>query len=364
MIEGDIDLTENLDFYREKKTLEDKVYLQGSRGYRKPRIPWKKRPPKLSLKSLAKHEDNQSSYQPTTTSSSNTSLYWTTNSWSYTLPMVTNTITNISDNMQLFGIASDYYDYNYNSTYSIGVDMWNDSTGITITYNGSNNGVDAYSLKADVKREVFPSRKSFVKFLKDIIEQGLVQRCHECKRYFFSYKNQYSGRCPDCRKSDYFEDSSVVEAIKTIRRSCKRRNFIERMCYDRDLAWGVEGHDSNDDYVIEFDDWHWLFADKMIRSDILHHIGVERRDMENEKRPIPWLRKLSYRIYNDYMKSLYEDDVDYSKYLTNMGWIGVHKTEHVYEDSDIDDDTELVLHWNNDTNNWEIEEVSYEQRRR
>ena len=38
MVQGDIDLTENLDFYREKKTLEDKVFLD--KGWERKAIPW------------------------------------------------------------------------------------------------------------------------------------------------------------------------------------------------------------------------------------------------------------------------------------------------------------------------------------
>lgn len=39
---------------------------------------------------------------------------------------------------------------------------------------------------------------------------------------------------------------------------------------------------------------------------------------------IPWLQKLSSRIYQDYIEDLHEEK-DYSSYLTNMGWLGIHE---------------------------------------
>ena len=46
-------------------------------------------------------------------------------------------------------------------------------------------------------------------------------------------------------------------------------------------------------------------------------------DYYQEKRKIPWLKKLADRIYKDYIQDLF-DEQDYSKYLTNYGWLGLH----------------------------------------
>ena len=43
-----------------------------------------------------------------------------------------------------------------------------------------------------------------------------------------------------------------------------------------------------------------------------------------ERIKIPWLRKLNSRIYDDYMRELRYGEEDYSSYLTNMHWLGIH----------------------------------------
>ena len=43
-----------------------------------------------------------------------------------------------------------------------------------------------------------------------------------------------------------------------------------------------------------------------------------------ERIKIPWLRKLNSRIYDDYMRDLRYGEEDYSSYLTNMHWLGIH----------------------------------------
>ena len=48
---------------------------------------------------------------------------------------------------------------------------------------------------------------------------------------------------------------------------------------------------------------------------------IYRKDIREE---IPWFRNLNNWILNDYMKDLYDDDRDYSYWLTNMSWLGLH----------------------------------------
>ena len=43
----------------------------------------------------------------------------------------------------------------------------------------------------------------------------------------------------------------------------------------------------------------------------------------NPERKIPWLRRLMSRIYHDYIDDLKEEQ-DYSKYLTDMGWLRIN----------------------------------------
>lgn len=366
MIEGDIDLTENLDFYREKKTLEDKVYLQGSRGYSKPKIPWKKRQNKLPSKYLNDPQvplDYKLCYQPTSTSSY-VSWHWTPEEGTYIIDIpVANMAISVNNDEEFGSYQVSNIVANGNNSWTLHYDstlpMYNmtDWTCCWTNYStndSTSNDTTVYTYREEEK-EIFPSRKKFAKIIKTLVDKGIVERCRECGRYFFKYKIFQTNACPDCKKKDYFEDSPTMNAIKKIRHSGKRKDFIEAMCYNHDLAWGIEGYDA-DDCVYEFDAWHWMFGDKMIRSDILHHIGHDKREFSGENRNIPWLKDMSHRSYYDYMKSLYEEEEDYMKYLTNMGWIGVHKTEHVYEDNDIDSE-DMVLNWNVGINNFESEEA-------
>lgn len=68
----------------------------------------------------------------------------------------------------------------------------------------------------------------------------------------------------------------------------------------------------------------------------------EKKEEESER--IPWLDNLSYRIYNDYIKDLFEEQ-DYSRYLTDMGWLGLFSSSNTTNTtrlSDPDDDIPIL----------------------
>lgn len=69
---------------------------------------------------------------------------------------------------------------------------------------------------------------------------------------------------------------------------------------------------------------------------------AKEKNKEKESERIPWLDNLSYRIYDDYIKDLFEEQ-DYSEYLTNMSWLGLSSSSSdINEARLLDEDLPII----------------------
>ena len=355
MIEGDIDLTEGLDFYREKKTLEDKVYLPALRAFNK--MPWKKKskkPPKnwlnRTLSDIQRLEDINRDNGLYDTTYSN---YSTTNSSNWTLyvddqPISVGTYNYddaiwMSNDSGLVSYCINQTTSNTNNWYSY-YDIDNNSTSISIAT--GNHTLYWSNINGTLEIDAKPVKKPLFKYrelgdsLKNLLEKSVLDTCADCKRHYFP-TSRYSSICPECRKKEESESSENLRKMKKIFSNNDSKDVIERLIDKYDLAYWYGGNSWNwgkafeEDYDDGFDTQSDLFIDCYIRGTKLDRIGVDRRDNPgeyNETRKVPWLRKLSLRNYDNYMKNLWDEyDEENMEYLTKMSWIGVKKTEHVYE---------------------------------
>lgn len=260
-IEGDIDLTQNLDFYRKK-------------------------PPMLLPKNvnLGKHkEDNldtifSSSFDGNITYYNNDTSTLHIYNYDDSSIYSTNTISfNISNNISTT--------YNISSTIST-------STFDNIHISISNN--DWTSMKKTVKRQIF----NLWDHIDKILPINLVSRCSKCHKLLL-FANQFSRQGYICKC-----------------KSCERNKDINFGQYHYN-KFVFNTRDRSEEY--EFYDiipWENYFEDNDKSS-----LWI-RWSYSKNKRKIPWLRDLDSSIYDDYIEDLKEEQ-DYSSYLTNMGWIGI-----------------------------------------
>ena len=329
MVEGDIDLTENLDFYREKMTFADK--LAKLRRF-KSKLPWAGKEYKpfaekhwlnqvlgdlldsnkywytANGNSVTWHQfSNSSSYELTldtgmmtysldtnystiepSTTSGLSNVYWTYNTWTtndntYAMNTVLNYISSSTDD-----IIDEQYDY----------------------VGGFRSGYIEY-------KEPFKIGLDRPRFFHALDGVLTVNKCDECGKKFIYIKNRYLGtRCRDCNKV-YMKEKRHDDAFLMIIRH--KKSFEQRQ---------IDKYGFDNTYI-DFSEYHR----PELRSAYKRKQAIERigwMGHEAKDRPIPWLQKLSYRAYREYMESIEEgEEQDHLEYLTNMNWIGVRKTHHV-----------------------------------
>lgn len=259
MIDGDIDLTENLDFRKDKPDQYD------SNKYEL--VPWKGK--EVSDIEISISDDYLFDHISTTT-------YTTTMSYTNTSPSL-----NIS--------------YNNSNTSGSGINMLTNGNPVSYTFTYAYNDIlssftaydNSYSLQSYSNHDVWITTNydTMVKYVqtdhveKDIFgydrkkkaEDKIIPICSICNKLGHEYCNPYYD---DSHKSS----SDIIKALGD------RNRYI-----------------IIDDNYIPWDDKESLHKKK-------------------EKRSIPWLRNLINRIYDDYIKDLFEEQ-DYTSYLTNYTWL-------------------------------------------
>lgn len=313
MIKGDIDLTEKLDFYHDKPKDDNKLL---------PALPWKKE------------------YGVVTTDSEEASR------WIYHYLGSNPRISVVNSDIELAWSSLDtdlnYYptstatttiSTNYNSNLTFTYNSWNDepivsyntnTTTMNITWTSNNNwnGVittfdgqpislghksDLYKKKPlDLPYKIKPKEDSYT----------VIKYCDCCgKKFIRADKGFY---CKECQEKQN-KKNLFQTAWQNIRRSAWTKNdylrgyFVwqdER--YQNIFPWDNDGiYSSHQDEIID--------SAQALRE-LKRRVGSATKRL----RDIPWLTKLNSRIFDDYKEELENGEKDYSSYLTNMGWLGIH----------------------------------------
>lgn len=324
MIQGDIDLTEQLDFYRNKpKKIEKGTSI----------VPWKGRDQKdlvttingRSYDSWVYHNAFTFSLNPTTTVINSSYTTYTTDNLMYYYDIDNSTWNgNISTTVHynitpqtvisssnLIPVASDddlaedeHVIDSGNSTDIIIEDISENHDTVISTYNTWYSYNDPYTVTLEyVKPEpVDPIKARFYRG-NNRKEKVVGKECCFCGK-------RTIGTC-ECYKTGIYNDQYEMRKRFTTKKVRNRK--VDNIHYQNALKYRFSEN-------IRF----LLFGTRAITKKNERYLDP-RHTMKNRYRRIPWLDKLIGRVYEDYMKDLYEEQ-DYSSYLTNMGWLRIHET--------------------------------------
>lgn len=296
-IKGDIDLTQNLDFYRKKpkKLLPANVNL--SRPITKDRLVVNN----LSLTNyeFTIHHGTYSDYVTYNTYDNGTTISISNSDWGNTWESIYhNDISSISNSSTNSSIVVSATEPNgtviSSATYSIKLNYSNYSYSNTL----KKISEKLFSLWKHVE-------KKFME--KDSIK---VVSCSNCGIMYITTENSKGYHlCKECNRLESALDKMMncMDGYGFIRKP-------ERAYYGR-VPW-----DNDNPY------------------DKRNRVSFSGRGSSN--RPIPWLRHLNHRIYEDYMDELEGEEKNYDSYLTNMGWIGVRQNRH--DEIDQEDELETI----------------------
>lgn len=268
MIEGDIDLTEKLDFYRDKEKKES-----NNKYYRKA-LPWRKEKNQESISIISNLDPWSRSISYYTNIPA--AITWTTLNNNISFDNYTSII-----NAPITSSNTNYTTF-YTTTYST---INNNYTG-NIRWIDENSGVIEYDSiwNDDITIEEVNNLEN---------EDYYIPLFGKPKKPKYKSPMVYNTRC-GCKRTlgrckHYKEPKS--DAFKNIRR---RKQSLHEFT---------------------------------IGSYREYHNFIERfkgKPNNSRKARIPWLSKLKSWMYDDYMKDLFSEQ-DYSSYLTNMGWLRIHR---------------------------------------
>lgn len=242
MIKGDIDLTENMDFYHERSVRENKCLRT---------IPWEENKPKTECgKFVSYYIDNtfSSPYYWHLLYNSNTSYY--------------------IDDVLEYSISTDGDGY--------------DTLSYSIHYNTNQRSVNYNTI------EDHP------------------------EYYITTYNNSANLSYNYIGGGDIFDK---IEDKFPWKRKSRRHIFSEKLISRRVLTDNNSLKNSKN-CLEQFENKKDLSVPRTINLSEKHKKPIQ------SKRGIPWYDNLEYRIYEDYIRDLNEE-TDYSRYLTNRGWLGL-----------------------------------------
>jgi hypothetical protein len=284
MIAGDIDLTENLDFYHDKPDTKD----LSSSG--KP-IPWRRKSDDLTWRT----------WSVTATSSSWDTVisYGDSARDNFIYDLISSHIYNHTSTTSCTTAINYYMNAEYNTWYPI--DFNSSTTNINhatilTTSTGGHSAKAMLPFKGRIKRNRIEDRSAFT----------YCANCGEKMIHKWSNKFVLCKRCAMMRE----ENTQSERTKKTLKKS--------RTTYLMELAH--------------------LKQQRSIRacmgrsfSSLFRRLPVPWDNDEDEIEirgttlsSLPWLDTLSSRIYGDYRDELRHGEKDYSEYLTNMGWLHIH----------------------------------------
>lgn len=314
IIEGDIDLTQNLDFYRKKpkKLLPDNVKLRGRKDV----------------------EENNISL--CTSSGSSIQIYLNNNT------NVTWTIRRNNENFQYIDIEDDVYI----DTDNIVSENSSSSSLYTTTTNYSNN--ITYSA-------TYTTRFNYINTTSNIEDNSWTSIRGELNKKFGtlieSVENKFKlwlGRpkfeekeslhlihCYSCGEK-FLSFSKTNNCCKKCSREKRINESMNRIVSRKGYRLILNHINRSQDYDM-FDDIPWDNKPKNKRWISKYVNKFSSRNNEDYRYGIPWFQDLNSRIYEDYIEELKNGEKDYSSYLTNMGWIGIRR-ETVTEGIEINND--------------------------
>jgi len=318
LVEGDIDLTQNLDFYRKKpkKLLPANVKLLGRDDVPESKL-------NTSIDNLYITTVSRSSVS---ISYSNTSNYQTVRRW---------TINN--NNNEEFNYIDIDDSTISNSDNNLYITSSNYSTSITTTINSSNTTSTSFSMryilddsdeldswittKKNYKRK-YNSAIDTVKRIfslwdsRDVFEEKRSLEIYQCGcgAEFLAPRDFY-GCCKKCLRN---------EELKK-----KEEMYASRIRYNRIFQFRHKKIVDDYDYIGDEVPWHNTgesFGIPKPRSSIeARYFMLSGKNNSTRRYGIPWFQNLNQRIYDDYIDELKNGEKDYSSYLTNMSWIGIHR---------------------------------------
>lgn len=265
MIQGDIDLTENLDFYHDKKN--DKNESNNI-------IPWINKPKRKLVD--CSYFDNR--------------LFWTDTYSNNTLTNTNNTYT--SDNI----------------SYSISYDLDNLDTVSTIILHTNNMNANYVTFNNNSSLQLFNTTYNNSNF---VIDYSVPVISDNREKY-----NSIFGKSRPKKDRSIRLHRDMLCGHKCLG-DCKCNKFIMKSLNTSIFAnKPTKSYEPYRKYLMK------RFSREKINIDPQRdHHSYWNDYIKNDKR-IPWLNKLNHRIYSDYIKDLYEEQ-DYSNYLTDMGWLHV-----------------------------------------
>ena len=268
MIKGDIDLTENLDFYRDKQLPKLPSI-----------VPWNK-DCNLDLNTNCQHISTINTiYNNTSTITivnNENELSWNsmrrnnTINTSFRVSYSNNsTITNTS-NWTIYDIDGDY----------IGIEY--DDEIISHTYHIDSNITNTKSIKVSVNNIESINKENIFGPMREQKEiKSSIVHCRKCNKVLIG--SNHRTLCDKCfRLSKYQETKNEFLRYKRNKFNLMTRNYYS--------------------YIPWFD----------------------KPKSRPERIKIPWLRKLNSHIYDDYICEIRYGEEDYSSYLTDMNWLGIH----------------------------------------
>ena len=292
-IKGDIDLTTNCDFRHDR---EDKINRLAESSKI---VPWHSEL-NITPKYIA---DLRSTFNATINGRNFTVDYdYDTNGNTSAIRIIYNgqSITSngiqdiLDDTIIENSITESYYMNNWDYNYDTTTTTWNNSW--------------SYRRNLETEKEYRYPWKNPLKHIKNMLKihdkLKIKTVCYECGKEYL----------------DIFNDTDFS--------TCKRCAFIKRfgdynlLKYHTVLPWN---NSKNNTYSASWRYWRrrlglyyeapWVPGDKESKS---------KDDSKFTVKDIPWIKAIdSYRKRDDYIKDLYEEQ-DYSSYLTNMGWLGLH----------------------------------------
>ena len=318
IIEGDIDLTKNLDFYRKKpkKLLPANVKLLGRDDIPESRL-----------------NTSFDDIEITTISGSSMTISYRNNDTFQTVRRWT-----INSNVEEFGYVdiddgdstisnSDNHLYITSNDYSINLTTNINNSSTTSTRFSMRYTLDAcdefdswattmkcckkkYKSAIDTVKRVFSLWNS-----REVFEEKRSLEIYQCDcGVEFLAPRGFYGCCKKCLRNEELKKKEEI--------------YASRIRYSRIFQFR---HRINNNYDYMGDEVPWdntseSFGIPRPRSSIeVRYFMLSGKNRGVHRYGIPWFQNLNQRIYDDYIDELHNGEKDYSSYLTNMSWIGIHR---------------------------------------
>ncbi len=281
MINGDIDLTENLDFYHDKK---DKKNDKGTSI-----IPWN---------AITSPTINRYDIDPYTSQTSNSTINYIN---SYTSQSTNSTITNFSWNRYDDPV---YMRYEYLS-----------SNVLTLSYNQLDQDFYTYNTFYDCLNLNYTDYSKCKSFIIDSLGSYFDDSEKESS-IFGKYRHH---EMKGIKISKLFkkkrEDASKNDTVKLFRER-DRHEYSKDLTYLNSMlaSFRIKASINGSKHEI-------IDNSRGRRRPRLMHIDDEYSESKKRLHEIPWLKKLIGWRFDDYVEELRNGEKDYSKYLTDMNWL-------------------------------------------